>query len=158
MHVDGEVERAVVRIGAEVDQGLCEVESIVDDRDDRRGRAVAVGQLRIRAALDQRANRGFVTVAGGEHQRGESAGGVIGVLAFLESGDVRLLVGIGLRVEQRLNDLGVTFSGGAHQRGLLLIRVHRVHVGVGLEQQPHGRETAGEGRGHQRRFAFRVCQ
>jgi hypothetical protein len=60
VHVDGEIQRAVVRVGAEIDQRLRQIESVVDDGDDRRGDAVAVGQLRIGAALDQRLGDVFV--------------------------------------------------------------------------------------------------
>ncbi len=54
VHVDGEVQRTVVRVGAEVDQLAGEIEPIVDDGDHRRREAVAVGQLRIGSALDER--------------------------------------------------------------------------------------------------------
>jgi hypothetical protein len=83
---------------------------------------------------------------------------MIRVLALLEPGDVRLLVGVGFRVEQRLNHVGVAFCRGAHQRRLFLIRVHRVHVSVGLEQQLDGWYAPGERGGHQRRLAFGVRQ
>ena len=143
MHVDREVERTVVGVGAEVNQCLGQVESIVDDGDDRRGRSVTVGRLGIRTACDQRPNRVFVAVARGIHESGEATGRVIGVLTLGERRDRGLDVWIGLRVEQCLDDVGVTFSGCPHQRRLLLIGVGGVDVHSCFEQQAHGVDAAG---------------
>ena len=76
---------------------LAEIELIVDDGDHRRREAVAVGQLRIGAALDERGGDVLVPVARGKHQRREAAGGVVGVLPVVDGGDVTLAIGIRAR-------------------------------------------------------------
>ena len=88
VHVDGKVQRSVVRVGAEVEQLAGQIEPIVDDGDDRRRGAVAVGQVRIGPALDERPRDLFVPVAHRKHERGEAAGRMVGVLPFLQGGDV----------------------------------------------------------------------
>ena len=51
VHVDGEEQGSVVGVGAEVEQLFGQIEPVVDDGDDGRGRAIGVGQLQIGAAL-----------------------------------------------------------------------------------------------------------
>ena len=137
MHVDSEIERAIVGIGAEVDKRPRKIESVIDDGDDERSDVVAVGQTQIRTALRQQACHRVVSVAHGVHERREPAGGMIGVLPRFKRRDARLPVGIRLRVEQRPDDLGVPLSSRPHQRRLLLIR-RGVHVTASLDQQSHG--------------------
>ena len=59
--------------------------------------AVAVGQLRIGPALDQRLGDILVPVARRKHQRREAAGRVVGVLPFLDGRDVSLAIRIRAR-------------------------------------------------------------
>jgi hypothetical protein len=47
MHVNGVEQGSVVGIGAQVDQLFGQIEAVVDDSDDGRGRTIGVGQLRI---------------------------------------------------------------------------------------------------------------
>ena len=152
VHIHREIERPVVGIGAELEHRLRHVEPVVDDRNRHRGGVVAVGQLGIGPARDERAHRGFVPFARREHERGEAAGGEVGVLALGEAADVRLAVWIRTSRQQRLHHFGVALSGRPHQRGLLLIGVGGVGVRADLEQQLHRVERAGASRGHQRRF------
>ncbi len=153
VHVDGEIERAVVRVGAQVQQLRREIEPIVDDRHHGRREPVAIGQLGIRAALEERRRDVFVSVARREHQRGETAGRMIAVLPFVDAVDVRLPVGLGAGFQQLVDDSDVPFGGGPHQRRFLLIRVGDIGVGARLDEQLHRVDVAGSRGGHQGRFA-----
>ena len=95
VHVNREVQRPVIRVGAQIEQVAGQIEPIVDDGEHRRREAVAVGQLRIRPTLDERGDGFVVTVARRKHQGGEAARGVIGVLAFVDARDATLAIRVG---------------------------------------------------------------
>ncbi len=85
-HLDRVVERAVVRVGAELEQRGREIEPIVHDRDHHRGRAIAVARVEVGARRGEPPHDVLVAVAGRPHQSGEAAGRIVGVLAILERG------------------------------------------------------------------------
>ena len=108
VHVDSEEKRPVVRIGSKVEQGLGEVETVVDDRDRRRGNTVTVRGFQIGAALGERPHHILVTVAYGEHQCGKAARRVIGVFPFGQFRNVSFDVRIRSGGEQRSDDINMS--------------------------------------------------
>ena len=84
-HFHSGVQRSVVDIGAKIPQRCGQIKTIVVDGDHRRGSAVAVLEVQIRAALDQPPDDIFVAIARGPHQSRETAGRMIGILTFGES-------------------------------------------------------------------------
>src|SRR6186713_2157472 len=80
MHVDGEVERSIVRISTEFEECFGEIKAVVGDRDGCRRDAVTVDGLEVRAALDEGTDDILVTVAYCEHQGGEASRRVVRIL------------------------------------------------------------------------------
>ena len=182
-----------VHVGARVEQSVGDSQVIaaaraahaedarVQDRFEQRCDAVAVGELRTRAALDEQRRGGEVARARGVEQRGLRAGGRKALAAVrgparADDADAlrqagrrlarrdetrrglgaRLRVRIGARVEQGSRELEATRAHGDHQRRLPVAYVAAVNGRAVIEQRARDLRLADARGEHQRRLAGAV--
>ena len=155
-HLDGNVQRSVVDVGAELDERASNVEAIVVDRHHRRRCGVAVLEIEVGAAGNQLADERVVSGASGVHQCAEAPARMVGVVTLFQRGDVRLAIDIGAGLDQHVDHVDVAFRGGPHQGRRLLERLGRVHIDAASQQQAYCGHASGSCRGQERRLTFRM--
>ena len=98
-HLDGDVERAVVHVGAELDERRRHVEAIVVDRDHRRRRAVAVLEIDVGATGSSRRTSASLPLRAANISAVKPPVGWSALLAIGERRDVSLPIEIGARFD-----------------------------------------------------------